>query len=182
MSKQGQEPFEFQLPFVPATPFRPIFPNPPAIHAGRQGNQEFQANCMGSEICSSGFTQESQTDREVACSDSTGSTKVNGGVTSLKAANLVGSACFSGDSNGQRQCSPNLSGRSNVSFADLLALANAASTSSSEGVNRHHGEHSSDCFLPVHVNLSAQKNIWIDGNCTPRKYQSKHKFNFLLFI
>ncbi|XWS59542.1 hypothetical protein CRYUN_Cryun08bG0131100 [Craigia yunnanensis] len=175
MSKQGQEQFEFQRPLVPETPIRPVLPKPPVTHAGRQGNQIFRANCIGSERCSSGFTQESQTDREIACSNSTSYTEVNGGVNNLKAA-LIGSTCISGDSNGQRQCSLNLTELSNVPFADLLALANAASAASmsaaSEGINRHCVECSSAGLLPVHVNLSAQQNIWIDGNCTPRKHQN----------
>ena len=183
MSKQGQEQFEFQRPLVTVTPFRPILPKPPVIHAGRQGNQIFRANCIGSERCSSGFTHESQTDRVVACSNSASCTEVNGGVNNLKAA-LVGSTCISGDSNRQRQCPLNLTELSNVPFADLLALANAASATSmsaaSEGINRHHVECSSAGLLPlpVHVNLSAQQNICIDGNCTSRKHQSKNKFNF----
>ena len=185
MSKQGQEQFEFQHPLVPVTPFRPILPKPPVIHAGRQGNQIFQANCIGSERCSSGFTQESQTDRVVACSDSTSCTEVNGSVNNLEAA-LVGSTCSSGDSKGQKHCSLNLTELSNVPFADLLALANAASAASmsaaSEGINRHHAECSSAGLIPVHVNLSAQQNIWIDGNCTPRKPQSKRKFTFIVHL
>ena len=85
MSKQGQEQFEFLRPLVPVTPFRPILPKSPVIHAGRQGNQEFRAKCIGSERCSSGFTQESQTDSVVACFVSTGCTEVNRGVNNLKA-------------------------------------------------------------------------------------------------
>ncbi|XWS66738.1 hypothetical protein CRYUN_Cryun05aG0226500 [Craigia yunnanensis] len=175
MSNQGQEQFEFQRPLVPVTPFRPILPKPPVIHAGRQGNQEFRPNCIGSERCSSGFTQESQTDRVVACSVPAGCTEVNRGVKNLKAA-LVGTNCISINSNAQRQCSLNLAEFSNVPFADLLALANATSAASmsaaSEGINRHHVECSSAGLLPVHVNLSAQQNICIDGNCTSRKHQN----------
>ncbi|XP_022767171.1 protein ROS1-like [Durio zibethinus] len=174
MSKQGEEQFEFQHPLVPVNPFRPNLPKPPVIHAGRQGNEIFQTNCMGPERCSSGFTQESQTDRIIACSDSAGCREVNGGVNNLKGA-FVGSKCIPDDSNGQGQFSLNLAEFSNVPFADLLALANAASAAStnaaSEGINRHHPECSSAGLLPVHVNLSAQQNIWIDGNCTPRKHQ-----------
>ncbi|KAK6244584.1 hypothetical protein QUC31_010993 [Theobroma cacao] len=174
MSEQGQEQFEFQSPWVPATPFRPILPKPPVIHVGRQGNHISRANCIGSESCSSGFTQESQADGVFACSHSASCTEVNGGVNNLKAA-LVGSTCISGDSYGQRQCSLDLTELSNVPFADLLALANAASAASmsaaSEGINRHHAECSSAGLLPVDVNLSAQQNIWIDGNCTPKKHQ-----------
>ncbi|XWS55954.1 hypothetical protein CRYUN_Cryun09bG0044300 [Craigia yunnanensis] len=174
MSKQGQEQFEFQRPLVRVTPFKPVFPKPSEIHAGRQGNQIFRANCIGQERCSSGFTQESQTDRVVACSDSASYTEVNGGVNNLKAA-LIGRNCISGDSNGQRQCTLNLAELSNVPFADVLALANAASAASksaeSEGINRQHVECSSAGLSPVHVNLSAQQNIWIDDNCRSRKHQ-----------
>ncbi|XVF76277.1 hypothetical protein PTKIN_Ptkin13bG0253300 [Pterospermum kingtungense] len=165
MSKQGQEQFEFPRPLVPVTPFRPILPKPPVVDPGRQKNQILQANYIGSEICSSGFTQESQPDRVVACSNSTCCTEINGGLNNLKAAS-VKSTCVSGNSNGQRQFSLNLADCSNVSFVDLLALANAAS----EGINRHHVECSSAGLLPVHVNLSAQQDIWIDG--TPRTHQN----------
>ncbi|XVE96505.1 hypothetical protein REPUB_Repub02eG0228100 [Reevesia pubescens] len=175
MSKQGQEQFEFQCPLVPVTPFRSILPKPPVIHAERQGNQIFRANCLGSERCSSGFTQESPTDSVVACSDSASCTEVNGGVNNLKAT-LVGSKCISGDSNGQRQCSLNLAELSNVPFADLLALAKEASASStsaaSERITRHQAECSSAGLLSVHVNLSAPQNIWIDGNYTPKRHQN----------
>lgn len=180
MSKEGQQ-FQFQRPLIPVTNFRPILPRPPVIHAGRQGNQIFQANCIGSERCSCGFTQEPQADRVVACSDSSICKEVNGGINNLKA-DSVGSNCISGYSNEQRQCSLNLGELSNSSFADLLTLVNAASskttTAASLGIDRHHLECSSTGLLPVHVNLSAQHYIWVDGNCTPRKHQSKYKFNF----
>ncbi|XVE61545.1 hypothetical protein DITRI_Ditri06bG0049200 [Diplodiscus trichospermus] len=175
MSKQGQEQFEFQRPLVPVTPFRPILPKPAVIPAGKQGNQIIRANCVGSERCSSGFTQESKTDSVVACSDSAGCTEVNGGDSNSKAA-LVGSSCISGDSIRQRQRSMNQTEHSNVSFVQLLALANAASAASmsagSKGINGHHAECSSAELLPVHENLSAQQNVRIDGNCTPRKHRN----------
>ncbi|KAH1090276.1 hypothetical protein J1N35_017533 [Gossypium stocksii] len=175
MSKEGQEQFQFQRPLIPVTRFRPILPKPPVIHAGRQGNQIFEANCIGSERCSYGFTQEPQADRVVACSDSSICIEVNGGINNLKAAS-VGSNCISGYSNEQRQCSLNLGEPSNSSSADLLTLVNAASakntTAASLGIDRHHLECSSTGLLPVHVNLSAQQQIWVDGNCTPRKHQN----------
>lgn len=175
MSKEGQEQFQFQRPLIPVTRFWPILPKPPVIHAGRQGNEIFEANCIGSERCSYGFTQEPQADRVVACSDSSICREVNGGINNLKAAS-VGSNCISGYSNEQRQCSLNLGEPSNSSSADLLTLVNAASakttTAASLGIDRHHLESSSTGLLPVHVNLSAQQHIWVDGNCTPRKHQN----------
>ncbi|XVF07747.1 hypothetical protein REPUB_Repub06bG0166500 [Reevesia pubescens] len=175
MSKQGQEQFEFQRPLIPVTPFRPFLQKPPVIHADTKGNQSFGANCIGSERFSSGFTEEFQTDRIVARSNCASCTEVNGGLNNLKAA-LVGRNCILGDSNWRRKCSLTRAELHNVPFADLLDLANATSAAStslvSEGLNIHHAECSSAGLLPVHVNLSAQQNIWIDGNCTPRKHQN----------
>ncbi|XVE76032.1 hypothetical protein DITRI_Ditri12bG0140400 [Diplodiscus trichospermus] len=175
MSKQGQEQFEFQRPPAPIIPFRPVLPKPQVIHAGKQGNQILRANCTGSERCPSGFAQESQTDKVVACSNSTGCIEVDGGLSSLKAA-LAGSNCISGNSNPQRQCSLNLSELSDVPIADLLAVASAASAASmsaaSEGVNRQNVKCSSAGLVPVYVNLSAQPNIWIDGNWKSTKHQN----------
>lgn len=157
MSNQGHEQFEFQRPLIPVTPFRPIPPKPSVIQPEKQENQISQANYFGSERRSSGFTQESQPDGVVSCSNFTGYTGINGGV-----------------SNGQRQCPLNLVDYTNVAFTDLLALANAAS----QGINgRHQVECSSAGLLPVHVNLTAQQDTRIDGNCTPRKHQSKSMFN-----
>ncbi|KAK8685568.1 hypothetical protein V6N13_041568 [Hibiscus sabdariffa] len=175
MSKQGQEQFEFQHPLIPATCFRPILPKPLMIQAGRQGNQLFGANCTGSERCSYGFTQQSQPDGVVACSDSAICIQVNGGINNSKAA-PVGNNSISGDSNEQRQCSLNLGELGNAPFADLSTIVNAASATTrivtSEGTDKHHLPCSSAGFLPEHANLSAQQDVWIDGNSTPTKHQN----------
>ncbi|OMO82072.1 hypothetical protein CCACVL1_12092 [Corchorus capsularis] len=174
MSKQGQEQFESQLPWVPTTPFRPILPKPPVIHGG-QGNPMFTANSIGSESCSSGLTEESQPDRVVACSASATCAELNGAVNNLEPG-LVGSNGILENRIGQKQCPPNLTELSNVPFAELLALANAASVASGnavpEGINRQFAECSFAGLLPVHVNSSAQQTIWIDGSCKQTENQS----------
>ncbi|GMI96634.1 demeter-like 1, REPRESSOR OF SILENCING1 [Hibiscus trionum] len=175
MSKQGQEQFEFQHPLIPVTCFQPILPEAPMIQAGRQGNQLVEANCIGSEKCSDGFTQQSEPDRVVACSDSATCIEVNGGINNSKAAS-VGSNCISGSSNEQKQCSLNLGEHGNAPLADLFTLVNAASTTNrtvaSEGIDWQHLQCSSAGLLPVHANLSAQQYIRIDDNCTPTEHQN----------
>ncbi|KAL4354289.1 hypothetical protein GQ457_06G009770 [Hibiscus cannabinus] len=155
MSKQGQE--------------------PPVVLSGMKEDQTFPANCVESERCFYGFAQEPQTDEVIACSGSSSLIEVNGTLNDLKAAS-VGSECIAGYTNGPRQCHLDLTALGNVSSADLSALANAASAAStsvaSEEINRHHTECSSGRLFPVHVNLSAQDKIWIDGICTPRKHQN----------
>ncbi|KAE8666284.1 Protein ROS1 [Hibiscus syriacus] len=162
MSKQGQEQYEFQHPLIPVTLFRSVLPEPPVIHAERQGNQLFQANCVGLERFSYGFTQESQPGRVVACSDSA---EVDGGINNSMAVS-VGNNCIS----------LNRGELGNAPFADLFTLVNAASattmTAAFEGIDGHHLQYSSAGLLPVPANLSAQQYLRIDGNCTPTNHQN----------
>ncbi|KAK8588711.1 hypothetical protein V6N13_087615 [Hibiscus sabdariffa] len=108
MSRQGQE--------------------PPVNHAGMEEIPIFQANCIESERCFFGFAQESQTDGLIACSNSFA--EIRGNVNNNLKAALVGSQCISSDINIPWQYHPNPTALSNVSSADLSALANAASVGS----------------------------------------------------
>ncbi|GLT64372.1 hypothetical protein SLA2020_368710 [Shorea laevis] len=186
MGRQGKEEFQFQHTWVPATPFRPIFPEPPQIYAEKEVNQTNQANWLGTERCSPAFTGDPRANILSACHSSADCA----GVNHLQAA-LAGRGGISSGSMACRQFPIDPTAEfSNVSFGDLLALANAASKTCSRASPQRNDSMTTGSTISTLDSQSDSNqvepgsggpwlteedfsNILIDPNCTPRKHQNE---------
>ncbi|GKV37567.1 hypothetical protein SLEP1_g45586 [Rubroshorea leprosula] len=192
MAEQGEEEFQFQHSWAPATPLRPTLPTPPQIYAEKQVNAINQANWLGSEGCLPGFTGEAQANGLPACIDPADCTAVNEGVNHLQTA----LARRTGISIGNMTCTQfpidPTAEFSNVPFGDLLDLANAAARARSRlrAAPQRNDSMTTDSSISTMDSKSDSNqvepssagpwladddfsNIQIDPNCTPRKPQNE---------
>ncbi|XP_023928323.1 DNA glycosylase/AP lyase ROS1 isoform X2 [Quercus suber] len=116
--KEGQDGLQIEGSWIPKTPVKPILPRTTTIYTDSQGNQLDQAIWLGSDTFSSNFTQASQASEIVACCNSSNCGQVHNCVNSSANKNIdsVGACCIEP-----------LPRWNNLRFADLLALADAAS-------------------------------------------------------
>ena len=116
--KEGQDGLQIEGSWIPKTPVKPILPRTTTIYTDSQGNQLDQAIWLGSDTFSSNFTQASQASEVVACCNSSNCSQVHNCVNSSANKNIdsVGACCIEP-----------LPRWNNLRFADLLALADAAS-------------------------------------------------------